>query len=76
MINYGKVDQRHFATLNLEHKESLYVVKLSIYHREKARFQLTSVELLSLKNEPLVIYSLRLVNLRARRPSSSQENAN
>lgn len=23
MINYGKVEQRHFATLNFEHKESL-----------------------------------------------------
>ena len=38
MINYGKVDQKHFAKLNLEHKESLYVVKLSIYLDKKLDF--------------------------------------
>ena len=51
MINYGKVEQRHFATLNLEQEKRKSVgCSVKYIFRQGARFQLASVDVLSLKN--------------------------
>lgn len=47
--------------------------KVKYIFRQRAKFQLTRVEVLSVKNEPFVKCH-DFVNLQAERPSSSQEN--
>lgn len=75
MSNYGKAEQRHFATLNLVHKESFLGSKVKFTLRQRARFQLTVDEsFISQKRTSCKILFSICLTYKASRPSNSQEN--